>query len=110
MNKSNSMGKLIFRVVFIVFAILLLISFARKLYGGADLSFSAFLNWLGNVDSFGFTKIASPWYIGGDWGIIDALRKFFNSFGNAIGVLFFICANLIGVIQFVSQFLLFIFV
>ena len=104
------MGKMITRVVFIFFAVLLLISFARKLYGGADLSFSAFLNWLGNVDSFGFTKVASPWTIGGDWGIIDGLRKFFNAFGNAIGVLFFICANLIGVIEFVSQFLLFIFV
>ena len=110
MSKSNSLGKMITRVVFIVFAVLMLIIFARKLYGGADLSFSAFLNWLGSVDSFGFTKVASPWHIGGDWGIIDALRKFFNSFGNAIGILFFMCANLIGVIQFVSQFLLFIFV
>lgn len=110
MSKSNSLGKMITRVVFIVFAILLIINFARNLRGGADLSFSAFLNWLGNVDSFGFTKVASPWHIGGDWGIIDALRKFFNSFGNAIGVLFFMCANLISVIYFVSQFLLFIFV
>lgn len=110
MSKSNSMGRMLIRVVFIIFAILLLISFARKLYGGTDLSFSAFLNWLGDVDSFGFYATASPWTIHGDWGIIDGLRKFFNAFGNAIGVLFFMCANLIGVIGFLSQFLIFIFV
>ena len=109
-NKSSSLGKMIARVVFIIVALLLIINFARKLYSGTDLSFSSFLNWLGSVDSFGATKIVSPWKIGGDWGIIDGLRKFFNMFGNLFGVIFFMCSNLIGLISFISQFMMFIFV
>ena len=104
------MGKMIARVVFILVAVLLIINFSRKLYGGADLSFSAFLNWLGGIDSFGATKVVSAWTIGGDWGIVDGLRKFFNMFGNLFGVVFFMFSNLIGLIRFLLQFVVFVFV
>jgi len=109
MNKSYSMGKMIARVVFIVVAILLIINFARKLRGGSDLSFSAFLNWLGNIDSFDMRFKVSAWTIGGDWGIVDGLRKFFNMFGNLFGVIFYLCANLISLLVFLGKFIVFIF-
>ena len=107
-NNSSSMGKMIARVVFIIVCILLIINFARKLYSGADLSFTAFLNWLGNIDSFNVSFGLSPWHIGGDWGIVDGLRKFFNQFGNVLGVIFFMFANLLNSLYFVFQFLRFI--
>lgn len=110
MNKSYSMGKMIVRVVFIITAVLLILNFSRKLRGGADLSFSAFLNWLGNVKSFDIKLNISAWTIGGDWGIIDGLRKFLNMFGNLFGVTFYLCANLISLLIFLCKFIGFIFV
>ena len=109
MNKSYSMGKMVARVVFIIVAILLIINFARKLRFGADLSFRAFLNWLGNVKSFNIRLNLSAWTIGGDWGIVDGLRKFFNMFGNLFGITFYLSANLIATVSFLCQFLIFIF-
>ena len=110
MSKFSSMGKMITRVVFIIVAILLILNFARKLRSGADLSFGAFLNWLGNVKSFNINVNISAWSIGGDWGIIDGLRKFFNMFANMFGVIFYLCANLIYLISFIAQFIAFVFV
>ena len=107
---SYTLGKSIIRVVFIVVAILLIINFARKLTSGADLSFSAFLNWLGNIDYYSISVKISSFTIKGDWGIVDGLRKFFNMFGNLFGVSVYMCANLINLILFLMQFVRFIFV
>lgn len=109
-DKAHTLGKTLMRVVFILICALLIANFIRKVSSGADLSFSAFLNWLGNVDYFNMKFNISAWTIGGDWGIVDGLRKFFNMFGNLFGVIFYMCANLIGLISFLTQFISFIFV
>lgn len=97
-----------FGILGVILLFLLIINFARQIYTGEFVTFRALLNWLGNVETFGVTKYVSAWSIGGDWGIIDGLRKTFNIFGNVFGVIFFMFSNLIGVIRFVLQFLVFV--
>lgn len=109
-NKAHSLGKILLRIVFILCSLLLIANLIRKVSSGADLSFSAFLNWLGNVNYFKINFNISSWTIGGDWGIIDGLRKFFNMFGNLFGLIFYMCANLISLVSFLTQFLAFVFV
>lgn len=108
--KSATLGKFIINILFIIICVLLIFNFARKLGNNTDLSFSGFLTWLGNVDSFNIQVNISSFTIGGDWGWFDGLRNFFNIFANLFGVLVYLCSNLINLIIFIGQFLVFMFV
>lgn len=107
-SKAHSLGKMIIRVIFIIVVILLILNFARKLKGGADLSFRAFLNWLGTIEAFNVKLNISAWTIGGSWSGFNWLRNFFNMFGSVFGVIFFLGANLISLISFALQLISFV--
>lgn len=90
-------------IVFLVFA------FFKKSQGGSVLSFSSFLDWLSNRSSFKISINISDYFIGGDWGLFDGFRNFLNIFAQLSGCLAWLGANLINIIIFLAQFLLFLF-
>lgn len=109
-DKAHTLGKILMRVLFIILCALLIGNFIRKLSSGANLSFSSFLNWLGNVDYFQLNIKISFFTIKGSWGAFNFLRNFFNIFANLFGVVVYMCSNLISLISFLTQFFAFVFV
>ncbi|MBE5735420.1 MAG: hypothetical protein E7361_03135 [Clostridiales bacterium] len=109
-NSNTTLSKMILRILLITACMLLIINFARSLFAGNDLSFSSFLEWLGNVDSAYFDVGITDFTIYGNWGVFDFLRGFLNIFTGLFSVIVFFCANLINLIFFVLQFVRFIFI
>lgn len=93
----------------ILVLILVCISFIKKANGLDALSFRSFLTWLGSVNSMPIRVNISDYSIVADWGLLNGLRDFFNIFSTLFGVLVYCCANLINLLIFMSQFLVFIF-
>ena len=107
---NSSFLRVFIRVIFIIICVLLIFNFARKLSFNTDLSFSAFLNLLGSVDSFDIKVNISSFTINGDWGLFDGFRNFLNIFANLFGVIVYLGANLVNLFVFIGQFLTFMFV
>lgn len=104
-------GNLITAIMLIIISILLGIALFRFAFRGVnnDISFSSFLNWLGNVNSMPINVSITQFNIGGDWGVFEFLRNLLNIFTSLFGVIVYMSANLLNVLIFVSQFIRFIF-
>lgn len=101
----------ILRLLLLISCFILFIRIFSRLRGGdSSLSFTGFLEFLSNLNSFDINIDLSDFTIGGDWGIIDGLRRFFNIFGYAFGVLVWVCSNVFNVINYVFQFVRFLLV
>ena len=89
--------------------VLLVISFVYKTNNSSYLTFRGFLDWLSSVNTTHFSVNVQDFTIVADWGIFNAIRDFLNIFGTMFGIIFFFGANLLNLLLFVSQFLVFIF-
>lgn len=84
-NKSFS-GHSIFALIFLVLFIYAYFSYVRT--GKLDtISFSGLLEYLSTVPDISTTFNLVNISIGGDWGMFDFLRDFFNFFCNCFNVL-----------------------
>ena len=110
MRSLNISLRLLLVILGIFSTILLIINFSRSVIGSSNVSFSSFLNFLSSIDIFQITINISDFTIPGNWGIIDGLRLFLNVFAQAIGVVVYLCANLINLIIYCAQFIRFLFV
>lgn len=113
-TKRNNLRSSYLGMCVSVFAVLLcfmlIVSLVRKTASGDPLTFSSLLNWLGNLRSFSLQVNISDFTIVADWGLFNFLRNFLNIFTTSFGILYFLGANLINLLIFIGQFLLFIFV
>ena len=100
---------MIFKLLGIFLAFLIIISLIRKVNAGTPVTFSSFLNWLGDVNSFHLGVNISDFTISSDWGMFNFFKEFLNIFTTSFGVISFIGSNLINLLVFLGQFLLFLF-
>lgn len=100
------------RIVLIIFLLILLATVVWRVRGSNNtLTFTAFLEFLSNLNSVEIGQVdVSSFAIGGNWGIFDGLRNFFNVFSNLLGVLVWLGANVINVIRYIVAFVSFLFV
>lgn len=93
-------------------AILLILSLIGSLRSGASgytFSFVGLLEYLSNAPKIvpQFSLVAFS--IGGDWGLFDFLRHFFNLFGKIFGFGSWFCLLIWNAIQYIAYFFSFIF-
>lgn len=98
-------NKFIFSIISLILFALIIASIFKKSFSGEDLSFTSFLNWLGDLDSFTINISISDFFIYGNWGILDGLRNFFNIFAQLFGVIVYMGSNAINLIIFAGQFI-----
>lgn len=103
------MKKVIYRVLFLFLMAVLIVSLFRRILGGNSLTFNGLLDYLSNTQGVSIDINISNFSIGGNWGIVDGLRQFFNIFAKLFGVLVWLGSNLINLILFLAQFVSFVF-
>lgn len=89
---------------------LLMINYAHTANGLGNVTFSGFLQWLSQVNTFPLKVDISSYGVSGNWGLLEGVRLFFDSFAKLFGVVIYLGANVINVLLFFAQFLYFIFV
>lgn len=110
-SSSIHIWRIVGAVVSVILALLLIANFIRSTSNSSEfLSFRSFLEWLGTVDSMSINMNDFVFTISGDWGILDFLRQFFNVLAIAVGVVVWLCRNLVNTLYFIAQFFTFIFV
>ena len=94
-----------------VLCFILIFLVTTNLFKGADthLTFTGFLNWLSSVKVFSFQFDIGTFTIGGNWGLFEGIRIFFDTLSKIFGVGVWLCGNLISLISFLAQFIAFIF-
>lgn len=65
-------------VVIIILCTVLIGSIIKIVFGGSSFTFAGFLDYIADVPQITIKNI-NIFSIGGDWGIIDGLRKFLNN-------------------------------
>lgn len=102
----SSFGRIIIHILFIFYVCLIIVNVFRHVNGFSGFSFG-FDNLLSNLSSTETLQIKfdiSSFQIGGNWGIVDGIRQFFNAFATILGVLIWLGTNLINLILFLAQF------
>lgn len=106
MQQAGSM----LRILFLVFLVLLGIRiFWQMRNGSSNLSFAGLLDWFSNLNSVEVNVDVGNFFIGGDWGIFDGLRNFFNIFAQAFGVIVWLFSNILNLLLYLVSFVRFIF-
>lgn len=100
----------VFSIIVLFFLFILAVNLFRKINSGSSVSFSAFLEFLGSLDSFTVNFSISDFTIGGNWGIIDGLRNFINVFAYFLGVTLWMFLNLYNCLVYIFRFIQFLFV
>lgn len=102
----NSLGSIILRIIFVLCVCLLVINLFRRVSGfsNSGFGFSNLMTNLSNSDTMQLSFDISKFQIGGNWGIVDGIRHFFNDFATILGVLIWLGTNLINLILFLAQF------
>lgn len=96
----------------LIISILLGIAVIRMLAGYEGLSFASLLEALANAPNIQMSLSSSMQiiHIGGEWAILDGLRRFINTLGSMFGVSIWCCQGLLQCITYFIYFLGFIFV
>lgn len=108
----SGLSQIILRVIFIFVVSIFIINIFR-ITNNSNSGFFGFENLLNNLSNSNTIQLRfdiSSFTIGGDWGIFDGIRQFFNAFATILGVLIWFGANLINLILFLFQFVRLLFV
>lgn len=108
----SSFGRIILHILFVFVVCLIVINIFRSVNGfaGSSFGFNNLLSNLSRTDTLQLRFDISSFQIGGDWGIVDGVRQFFNAFATIFGVLIWLGTNLINLILFLAQFVRILFV
>lgn len=108
----SSFGRIILHILFWFVVLLIIVNLFRRVNGfaGSSFGFDNLLSNLSNSNSLQIRFDISSFNIGGNWGIVDGLRQFFNAFATILGVLIWLGTNLINLILFLAQFTRILFV
>lgn len=96
----------------LIVTVLLAIAVIRVLAGYEGLSFTSLLEALGNAPNIQMPLSSSinMFNIGGEWVILDGLRRTINSLGSILGVALWCAQGLVQCILYFAYFIGFIFV
>ncbi|HIU06667.1 MAG TPA: hypothetical protein IAC46_03680 [Candidatus Onthoplasma faecigallinarum] len=111
MNRMKGAGdglKILGSVLIIILCIILVISVIRIVFGGSNISFSAFLNYIQNVPQIEFIGDVNMFSINGDWGLFDFLKNFLNSIMSIFNFLVWLCFQLFNCLSYIFYFLKFV--
>lgn len=110
--RDNSLSRILLHILFGFVVVLIIINVFRHVNGftGSTFGFDNLLSNLSNSNSMQIRFDISAFQIGGDWGIVDGIRRFFNAFATILGVLIWLGTNLINLVLFVAQFARLLFV
>lgn len=102
----SSFGRIMLRILFIFCITLLVVNIFRRVNGfdGSNFGLTNLLSNLSSSNSLQIQFDISSFQIGGNWGIVDGIRQFFNAFATILGVLIWLGTNLINLILFLAQF------
>ncbi|HBP44123.1 MAG TPA: hypothetical protein DD621_05640 [Clostridiales bacterium] len=108
--RNNDKVSFIGRSIFIIFLLLLVISFVRLLFNSSLVTFTGFLDFLTTCPTI---TIPTSFYnslslAGIDWGIFNWFRNFLNFFTSSFSFIIFIITNLINALSIVFWFLKYI--
>lgn len=109
MNEKGSGFKLIFSILALILSILLIFSTIRIAFGSSSLSFTSFLNYSANTPKINVSYVEYL-NIGGDWGIIDGLRRFLNVIMSIFNIGIWLCKNIGSFLAFVFYYVNLLFV
>lgn len=99
-------------VFFLIAVVFFIVVFLRKSYGSSGssgLTFVSFLDWLSSRQSFKISVDISSFGVDGNWGVFDFFRVFLDYIAQFSGVLAWLGSNLVNLVIFVGQFLIFVF-
>ena len=104
MKKTSSIPFVNILLIFV--CILLIVNFFRATTEVGSISFYSLLQTFGaaNETLIPFTSRLLNITIGGDWGLLNGLRDFFNIFGSIFSVAIFLSQNILASINFVVNF------
>lgn len=111
-KKSRDFGlglKIVFTALAIIFTIVLIGNVIRISLNADTFTFTAFLEYISNAPAVDISFV-ELWNLGGNWGVFEFLRNFFNMFGSVLSFLVWLGKNIISVLQYVFYFVRFIFV
>lgn len=105
----NSAG-IVFRLMLLIFFGIIFLRVFWVLRGSSNtVNFTGFLEFLSNLNSVDINVSVSNFVIGGDWGVFEFLRNFFNIFAQLFGVIVWLFSNIVNVLNYVLQFIFFLF-
>lgn len=78
MNDKGKGSNIVVSVLMIIFCVVLIGSIIRIVFNSSAFSFSSFLQYITNVPQLSISYV-EIFNIGGDWGIVDGLRRFLNN-------------------------------
>lgn len=102
----SSFGCIILHILFWFVVLLVIVNLFRFVNGftGSNFGLTNLLSNLSNSNSLQIQFDISAFQIGGNWGVVDGIRQFFNAFATILGVLIWLGTNLINLILFLAQF------
>lgn len=111
-SRSTFNFRVLLRLLSIIAILILFIRLFWRLRGSSNtLNFTGFLKFLSNLNSVDIGAVnINSFVVGGDWGVFNFLRNFFNIFANLFGVVVWLSANVINVIRYLVAFIQFLFV
>lgn len=105
----NNAG-IVFRLMLLIFIGILFLRVFWVLRGSSNtVNFTGFLEFLSNLNSVDVSISVADFSIGGDWGVFEFLRNFFNIFAQLFGVIVWLFSNIVNLINYLWQFVLFLF-
>ena len=102
--------KIFFKILLIIFLLLLSLNFYRVIVGNHTVSFSSFITFLSETDTFDIPTLIRDLEIVADWGVFNFLRDFFNTFIAIIQALLYICTLIGHIVIVFIRFVRYIFV
>lgn len=109
MNEKGSGAKLIFSILSLIICIILIFSVIRIAFGSTSLSFTSILNYSANTPQIDVSYIQYL-NIGGDWGVVDGIRRFLNSIMSIFNIGIWMCKNIANLLLFIFYYVSLLFV
>lgn len=107
-DRVDSGIALFFRVLFVIICFVLLINIGRILFNGSSVTFSGFLDFVSNTNFSQINVNIRDFTIVSDWGLFNFLKDFINIFASLMGVTFFMVSNLLNLLLFILNFVVYI--
>lgn len=108
MSKADSGIALFFRIFFVIICFVLIINIGRILFNGTSVTFSGLLDFVSNSNFSQINVNIQDFVITADWGLFNGFRDFLNIFASLMGVTFFMVSNLLNLLLFVLNFVVYI--
>lgn len=110
-SRFNFRVGIVSRLLFVILFLIILVRVVSVVRNGSNsnLSFTGFLSFLSTLNTVQINISYTDFLIGGNWGIIDNLRQFFNVFAGVFGVLIWLTSNIVNVLLYIISFIRFVF-